>query len=76
VTAALLKAVLRGEDRVLTVSRVQDGAAGLRDVALSLPAVVGAGGAARVMTPVMSTDEQRRLERSAEILRGALTALA
>ena len=45
VTAALLKAVLRGEDRVLTVSRVQDGAAGLRDVALSLPAVVGAGGA-------------------------------
>src|SRR4029079_987763 len=29
VTAALLKAVLRGENRVLTVSRVQDGALGI-----------------------------------------------
>ncbi|MEO7271768.1 MAG: L-lactate dehydrogenase [Vicinamibacterales bacterium] len=76
VTASLLKAVLRGEERVLTVSRVQHGAAGLHDVALSLPTVVGAGGAARVMTPVMTADEQQRLDRSAEILRAALAAVA
>jgi L-lactate dehydrogenase len=54
------------------VSRVQDGAAGIRDVALSLPAVVGAGGAVRVVTPTMTREEQEGLERSAEVLRKAL----
>ncbi len=76
VTASLLKAILRGEDRVLTVSRVQQGAAGVRDVALSLPAVVGAGGAVRVMVPVMTSDEQQHLERSAQVLREALASVA
>jgi L-lactate dehydrogenase len=75
VSAALLRAVLRGEDRVLTVSRVQDGAAGIRDVALSLPAVVGAGGAVRVVTPAMTREEQEGLERSAEVLRKAIGAV-
>jgi L-lactate dehydrogenase len=75
VSAALLRAVLRGEDRILTVSRVQDGAAGIRDVALSLPAVVGLGGAIRVVVPTMTPDEQERLERSGEVLRKAIAAL-
>jgi L-lactate dehydrogenase len=73
-SAALLRAVLRGEDRVLTVSRVQDGAAGLHDVALSLPSVVGAGGATRVITPAMTSDEQAGLERSAGVLRAAIAS--
>jgi len=72
----LLKAILRGEGRVLTVSRVQEGAAGLHDVALSLPAVVGAGGATRVLTPMLTPDEEARLERSAQVLRTALSAVA
>jgi L-lactate dehydrogenase len=75
VTAALLHAVLRGENRVLTVSRVQTGAAGLRDVALSLPAVVGAGGAAQVIAPELSDDERAWLERSAAVLREARASL-
>ena len=37
VTAARCRSLLRGERRVLTVSRVQDGALGFRDVAFSLP---------------------------------------
>lgn len=37
VTAALLRGVLRGERRVLTVSRVQRGILGYDGVALSLP---------------------------------------
>jgi L-lactate dehydrogenase len=69
VTAALLKWALRGERRVLTVSRVQDGACGLRDVALSLPAVVGASGATEVLEPEMGPTERDGLARSAEILR-------
>jgi len=74
VTAALLRALLRGENRVLTVSRVQEGALGLRDVALSLPAIVGRVGAADVVAPELSSDERERLERSASILRQAIAA--
>jgi L-lactate dehydrogenase len=72
VTAALLRTYLRGENRVLTVSRVQEGRSGLSDVALSLPAVVGSAGATLVLEPEMNDDERSRLERSAEVLREAI----
>ena len=75
VTADLLRCLLRDERRVLTVSRVQDGALGLRDVALSLPAVVGAQGAADVLEPEMNEDEQGRLMESADVLRRAGTGV-
>ena len=75
VAAALLKAVLRGENRALTVSRVQDGALGIKDLALSLPAIVGAGGASRVIIPELSQEEREQLERSAEVLRQAIASL-
>jgi L-lactate dehydrogenase len=71
----LLKCVLRDERRVLTVSRLQDGRAGVRDVALSLPTIVGADGAADVMEPEMSAGEQQRLARSADLLRPAVAEI-
>ena len=71
VTAELLRCVLRNERRVLTLSRVQDGACGLRNVALSLPAVVGAQGVAEVLEPEMSAAEREQLQRSADVLRSA-----
>jgi L-lactate dehydrogenase len=71
VTAALLRWILRGERRVLTVSRVQDGAAGISGVALSLPAVVGRDGATEVIIPEMDDAERAGLIRSAEVLRAA-----
>jgi len=71
VTADLLRCVLRDERRVLTLSRVQDGALGLRGVALSLPAVVGAQGVAEVLEPEMSATEREQLQRSADVLRKA-----
>jgi L-lactate dehydrogenase len=76
VTAALLKAVLRGENRALTVSRVQDGALGLKDLALSLPAIVGTGGAAHVVESELSREERNGLERSATVLRQAIVVRA
>lgn len=71
VTAALLRRCLRDEHTILTVSRVQEGACGVRDVALSLPAVVGRGGAEAVLVPPLDDDEQEALERSAAVLRQA-----
>jgi L-lactate dehydrogenase len=71
VTADLLRCILRNERRVLTVSRIQEGAFGLTQVALSLPAVVGTQGAAEVLEPEISADEQQRLHHSADMLRKA-----
>ena len=75
VTARLLRCLLRGEQRVLTVSRVQQGAAGLQDVALSLPTVVDRQGGARVLEPAMDAAEQAGLARSAEVLRAARASI-
>ena len=69
VTADLLRCVLRDERRVLTISRVQDGALGFRDVAMSLPTVVGVQGALHVIEPELSLDEREQLEHSAAVLR-------
>ncbi len=71
VTAALLRWTLRGGRRILTVSRVQEGAAGIRDVAITLPAIVSADGAIEVVEPEMDTEEGAALERSVEVLKTA-----
>jgi L-lactate dehydrogenase len=74
-TAALLRSALRGERRVLTVSRVQTGALGLRDVALSLPTVVDADGAVDVIPVKLDAAEREGLDRSAGVLRKAIESL-
>lgn len=74
VTADLLRCMLRDERRILTVSRVQQGIDGLADVALSLPAIVCAEGAATVLHPQLDEEEAAALRRSAEVLRQATAA--
>jgi L-lactate dehydrogenase len=74
-TAALLRSALRGERRVLTVSRVQTGALGLRDVALSLPTVVDVDGAVDVIPVKLDDAEREGLDRSAGVLRKAIDSL-
>jgi L-lactate dehydrogenase len=76
VTAGLLRSALRDERRVLTVSRVQQGALGIRGVAVSLPAVVGRQGALQVLEPEMTSEEQAALERSIDLLRQATDGVA
>ena len=75
VTAFLLRWALRGERRILTVSRVQEGAFGLHGVALSLPAVVDAAGATQVIEPELDASERAALLRSADVLREAHASL-
>jgi L-lactate dehydrogenase len=75
VTAALLRWMLGGERRILTVSRVQTGALGFSEVALSLPTVVGAGGATEVVVPHMSDAETQALQRSASVIREAIASI-
>ena len=76
VTASLLRSALRGERRIQTVSRVQEGVFGLDGVALSLPTIVDAGGAVEVIPPELSAEEREGLERSATVLRDALRSVS
>jgi L-lactate dehydrogenase len=76
VTADLVRAVVRDEHRVLTVSRLQDGDPALADVALSLPAVVSRAGAGMVITPTLDEAELAALQHSAGVLRQAWSGVA
>lgn len=76
VTATLLQCLLRDEHRLLTVSSLHDGGEatellGRDPVALSLPMVVGRGGAQRLVAPRLEDVERAALRRSAAALRAA-----
>ena len=76
VTASLLRSLMRSERRVLTVSRVQTGAMQFEQVALSLPAIVDASGAAQVLEPELDDRERGALDHSASVLRQAVASIA
>ena len=59
-----------------TVTRMQDGALGVSDVALSLPAVVDAHGAGQVLAPALDEAEREALAASAAVLREAYSQVA
>lgn len=68
----IVRAVLRDEASVLTVSTLVEGHYGIRDVCLSLPAVIGAGGVRRVLPVPLADDEVAALRRSAQAVRDAI----
>jgi L-lactate dehydrogenase len=74
-TSAVLRWALRDERRVVTVSRMQDGTAGITGVALSLPTIVGRDGAIEVIAPALDEAERAGLAHSASTLRAARESL-
>lgn len=78
ISAALVRiteAILRDQKTVLTVStRIAD-AYGIRDVCLSLPAVIGRTGVERILNLELSPDEQAELRASAATIRNVITSL-
>lgn len=68
-TTRIIEAVLKDERRVLPVSRLLDGYHGQGDVCLSVPTVVGRGGAEEQIEVPMSQDELGDLRTSGEALR-------
>jgi L-lactate dehydrogenase len=66
---AIVEAVLRDHRTVLTVCTPMRGAFGVEGISLSLPTLVGHGGAEEVLEIPMSEDEIAAFRRSGEILR-------
>jgi L-lactate dehydrogenase len=70
--AEVIHAVALDSKRVLPVSTVQTGCYGIRDVALSVPTVVGRQGAEKTLEIELWPKETQALRRSAGVLRETL----
>lgn len=68
----IVKAILRDQSRVLTVSSLVTNFQGIDDVCLSLPTIVNCQGVARKIKFAPSPTETRQLQHSAQVLRRLL----
>ncbi|HEY9764236.1 MAG TPA: L-lactate dehydrogenase [Trichocoleus sp.] len=68
----IVQSIVRDQNRVLTVSSLLDEVCGVKDVSLSLPAVVNRMGVSRVLKVPLSETEQSKLQASAETLRNVI----
>jgi L-lactate dehydrogenase len=72
----IIRAILRDEDAILTVSGLVPQSMGLGEVSLSLPSVVNRHGIARVLSVALNSSERKALEASAEVVRRQIATLA
>jgi L-lactate dehydrogenase len=73
--AQITQAILRNQNRVLTVSTMINDIHGIKDVCLSLPAVVNRHGVSRVLNLSLNQTELEQLQHSSEILRDTIAKL-
>ena len=64
----ICEAIVRDEKSILPVSVMLDGIYGLKDIVLSMPTILGAGGAEGQMPITLNETEQEQLTQSANIL--------
>lgn len=67
-TTEIVKAILHGQDRILTVSSLVNDFYGISDVCLSLPSVVNQKGVIKRVNITLSDKEQQQLIHSAKVL--------
>lgn len=66
--AELADAVHMNLQRIFPVSLMLDGEYGLRDAALSVPAIIGEKGVTKILTPELTSEEKEALARSARLI--------
>lgn len=71
----IVRAILRNERRVMTVSAPLEGEYGLAGVTLGIPCVVGAGGIEEIIEARLTPEEMQELAHSAQILKENLATL-
>jgi len=67
-TLRIVRAIFRDENAILSVSTVLAGQYDLPRVALALPCVVNAKGRDRILSPLLTKDEEEALRRSASAI--------
>ena len=71
----IVKAIVRSQERVLTVSSLINGLYGIHDVCLSLPTVVNDRGGLKKVNLPLSETEEKYLKQSAQVLRDVFNKL-
>lgn len=66
--ARIVSSITDDERTVLSVSQVTDEIEGVRDIALSLPRIIGREGIAATLMPDLDSSERAALKRSAEVI--------
>lgn len=72
----IVRAILRDQDRILTVSRAIDGIHGVEGVCVSLPTVVNRRGAERTLQLSLTAEEAEQLRHSAAVMKDVLEQLS
>ena len=65
----IVKAIVRSQERILTVSGLVNGMYGIQDVCLGLPTVVNEKGILKTVNLSLNETEQTQLRQSAQVLR-------
>ncbi|MDJ0707906.1 MAG: L-lactate dehydrogenase [Leptolyngbyaceae cyanobacterium MO_188.B28] len=71
----IVKAIVRSQERILTVSSLVNGLYGIDDVCLSLPTVVNERGVLKKVNFPLSETEEYQLKQSAQVLRTVFNQL-
>ena len=74
-TAEIVEAILRDTRQVMPLSVLVDGFAGVNDVSLSLPVVIGQGGVRRRIKVQLSAAETSAFVHSADLVRKTVSSL-
>lgn len=72
-TALVVESIYLDNKRTIPVSTLIDGYLGVRDVCLSLPAVIGSKGVERVLHPRLSEKEQQAFRHSADVVKQVIS---
>ena len=73
--ARLVEAIGRNQHAVFSVSSVTDNVEGVRDIALSIPRVLGSDGVIADLVPELAPEEHEALAKSAEMLKAQVDKL-
>ncbi|MCC9624736.1 L-lactate dehydrogenase [Thalassospira sp. MA62] len=73
--ARIVKAIVRDQKDVLTVSCVTPAVEGVQDIALSIPRVVGATGIEATLMPDINAAEREGLAKSAQLLKDSVESI-
>ena len=65
----IVEAIIGDENSILTISSMLEGEYGISDICLSVPTIVGAGGAERIVGNDFSDEELAGLKKSAEAMK-------
>ena len=71
----IVKAILRSQERVLTVSSLVEGLYDIHDVCLGLPTVVNEKGVLKTVNLALNESEEKQLRHSARVLREVFAKL-